>query len=103
MKITRGGGRGRFSLSFGGFDGNTLSCKVPEQLRESEVVNCKRMQRLMRWLGLQGAVPGPNTSRPHLQHLVYPYLLGPLCIDRPNLAWSSDTTYVPMARGFSTW
>jgi putative transposase len=68
--------------------------------REGEVVNRKRMQRLMRRLGLQGAVPGPHTSRPHPEHVVYPYLLGHLCIDRPNLVWSSDITYVPMARGY---
>jgi len=67
--------------------------------REGEVVNRKRIQRLMRRLGLQGAVPAPNTSRPHPEHGIYPYLLGHLCIDRPNLVWSSDITYVPMARG----
>jgi putative transposase len=68
--------------------------------RAGEMVNRKRMQRLMRRLGLQGAVPGPHTSRPHPEHVVYPYLLGHLCIDRPNLVWSSDITYVPMARGY---
>jgi putative transposase len=39
--------------------------------REGEVVNRKRMQRLMRRLGLQGAVPGPHTSHPHPEHVVY--------------------------------
>jgi putative transposase len=68
--------------------------------RGGEVVNRKRMRRLMRQLGLQGAVPGPHTSRPHPEHVIYPYLLGHLCIDRPNLVWSSDITYVPMARGY---
>jgi putative transposase len=68
--------------------------------RQGEVVNRKRMQRLMRQLGLQGAVPGPHTSCPHPEQVVYPYLLGHLCIDRPNLVWSSDITYVPMARGY---
>ena len=38
-------------------------------------VNRKRVQRLMRLLGLAGMAPGPNTSRRHPQHPVYPYLL----------------------------
>ena len=37
-------------------------------------VNRKRAQRLMRTLGLAGMAPGPNTSRAHPQHKVYPYL-----------------------------
>lgn len=68
--------------------------------REGEPVNRKRVQRLMRLMGLQGAVPGPHTSRPHPSHPVYPYLLGHMTIDRPNLVWSSDITYLPMSRGF---
>jgi putative transposase len=68
--------------------------------REGLAVNRKRVQRLMRRMGLQATAPGPHTSRPHPQHPVYPYLLGHLCIDRPGLVWSSDITYVPMARGF---
>ncbi len=68
--------------------------------RDSAPVNRKRVQRLMRRMGLQGAVPGPHTSRPHPAHSVYPYLLAHLTIDRPNLVWSSDITYVPRPRGF---
>jgi putative transposase len=68
--------------------------------REGLLVNRKRVQRLMRRMGLQATAPGPHTSRPHPAQPVYPYLLGHLCIDRPRLVWSSDITYVPMARGF---
>jgi putative transposase len=68
--------------------------------RDGAAVGRKRVQRLMRRMGLQATAPGPQTSRPHPQHPVYPYLLGHLCIDRPGLVWSSDITYVPMARGF---
>ncbi len=68
--------------------------------RAGEPVNRKRVQRLMRQMGRQGAVPGPHTSKPHPSHPVYPYLLGHMTIDRPNLVWSSDITYLPMARGF---
>ncbi len=68
--------------------------------RDGAPVNRKRVQRLMRRMGLQGAMPGPHTSRPHPAHPVYPYRLAHLTIDRPNLVWSSDITYIPMSRGF---
>ena len=63
-------------------------------------VNRKRVQRLMRQLGLAGMAPGPNTSRPHPQHEVYPYLLRGMEVERPNQVWSTDITYIRMARGF---
>ena len=44
--------------------------------------------------------PGPNTSRPHPQHKVYPYRLRGLPITRPNQVWSTDITYIRLARGF---
>ena len=63
-------------------------------------VNRKRVQRLMRVLGLAGMAPGPDTSRPHPQHKVYPYLLRGVEVDRPNQVWSADITYIRLARGF---
>lgn len=63
-------------------------------------VNRKRVQRLMGVLGLAGMAPGPNTSRPHPQHKVYPYLLRGLEVSRPNQVWSTDITYIRLARGF---
>lgn len=63
-------------------------------------VNRKRIQRLMRILGLAGMAPGPATSRRHPEHKVYPYLLRGMLIDRPNQVWSTDITYVRLARGF---
>ncbi len=55
-------------------------------------VNRKRVQRLMRQMGLAGMAPGPNTSRPHPEHKVYPYLLRGLAIEWPNQVWSTDIT-----------
>lgn len=63
-------------------------------------VNRKRVQRLMQILGLVAMVPGPNTSKKHPQHKVYPYLLRGLAIVRPNQVWSTDITYVRLAHGF---
>jgi putative transposase len=63
-------------------------------------VNRKRVQRLMRLMGLKALGPKPKTSRPSAQHWVYPYLLRGLAIDRPNQVWAADISYIPMARGF---
>jgi putative transposase len=65
------------------------------------VVNRKRVQRLMRELGLAGMAPGPATSKPHPQHKVYPYLLRGVPITQPNQVWSTDVTYIRLARGFA--
>jgi putative transposase len=62
-------------------------------------VNRKRMQRLMRLMGLEPIYPKPRTSRPHPAHKVYPYLLKDLIIDQPDQVWSADITYIPMNKG----
>ena len=66
-------------------------------------VNRKRALRLMRVMNLCPIYPKPRTSRrgAGVGHKVYPYLLGGLEIDRPNLVWAADVTYIPMARGFA--
>ena len=63
-------------------------------------VNRKRVQRLMREMVLAGMAPGPNTSRPHPEHKVHPYLLRDVPVVRPNQVWSTDITYIRLARGF---
>ena len=64
-------------------------------------VNRKRAQRLMQRMGLIGMAPGPNTSRPHPEHKIYPYLLRGVPVVRPNQVWSTDITYIRLARGFA--
>lgn len=64
------------------------------------VVNRKRIQRLMRQMGVEALYPKRNLSLANHQHKVYPYLLKGLTIDRPNQVWSTDITYIPMATGF---
>jgi putative transposase len=63
-------------------------------------INRKRVQRLMRLMGLEAIYPKHRTSRPCPGHKVYPYLLRNLKIDRPNQVWAADITYIPMSRGF---
>ena len=68
--------------------------------KQGHPVNRKRVQRLMRQLGLAGMAPGPNTSRPHARPEIHPYLLRGVAVDHPNQVWSTDITYIRMARGF---
>jgi len=63
-------------------------------------INRKRVQRLMRILGISGITPGPNTSKRNQAHKVYPYLLTGLVIGRPDQVWSTDITYIRLAHGF---
>ena len=68
--------------------------------REGRCVSRKRVQRLMRIMGLRAIYRSPRTSRPAPEHRVYPYLLEKIRVTRPNQAWAADITYLPMARGF---
>jgi putative transposase len=68
---------------------------------QGHTVNRKRVQRLMRVLGLAGMAPGPSTSRPHPEHKIYPYLLRGLAVVRPNQVWSTDITYIRLEHGFA--
>lgn len=63
-------------------------------------VNRKRVQRLMRILGIEAHYPKPHLSRPAPGHKVYPYLLRDVVIQRPNHVWSTDITYLPLRGGF---
>jgi putative transposase len=63
-------------------------------------VNRKRVQRLMRLMGLEAIHPKPRTSRPAPEHRIYPYLLRGVAVTRPNQVWCADITYIPMACGF---
>ncbi len=64
------------------------------------VVNRKRVQRLMRLMGIEAVYCKPRTTRRDENHKIYPYLLRNLKIERPNQVWSADITYVPMPAGF---
>ena len=63
-------------------------------------VNRKRVQRLMRLMGLEALVPRPGTSKAAPGNKIYPYLLRGVTISEPNHVWASDITYIPMTNGF---
>lgn len=73
---------------------------VPYLKTKGFAVNRKRVQRLLRLMGLCPIYPKPNLSKPEEGHKVYPYLLKNLPIIRPNQVWSTDITYIPMQGGF---
>ena len=68
--------------------------------RSGEVVNVKRVGRLMRLMGLEGLHPRRRTTMADPDARAYPYLLRDRTLVRPDEVWSSDITYVPMRRGF---
>jgi putative transposase len=67
---------------------------------QGEAVNRKRVQRLMRLMGLEAIYPQPKLSAARAGHRIYPYLLRNVSIERPDQVWSTDITYVPLPCGF---
>ncbi len=77
------------------------SRRLRDELEErGHTVNRKRIQRLMRQMGLRALYPRQRTSQPGKGHKIYPYLLRNVCIERPNQVWATDISYIPMAKGF---
>ena len=73
---------------------------MTEFLRElGYSVNRKRVQRLMRQLGIIAVYPKPRVSHSNPEHQVYPYLLRGLNIEKANQVWCTDITYLPVLKG----
>jgi putative transposase len=68
--------------------------------RQGHEVNRKRVQRLMRLMGLEAIYPKPKLSMPDQKHKIYPYLLRNVAIVRPDQVWSTDITYIGLPGGF---
>lgn len=71
--------------------------------RAGHAVNRKRVQRLLRLMGLEAVYPKPRLSMPGAGHKVYPYLLRNVAIERVNQVWSTDITSVPLPRCRRCW
>jgi putative transposase len=77
------------------------SRRLARMLRgDGQAINRKRVQRLMRQMGIAALGPKPRTTKRAPGHKVFPYLLRSMTIDRPNQVWAADITYVPIGRGF---
>ena len=71
-----------------------------ELKKRGEIVNRKRLQRLMKLMSLEAQYPKPKTSLSNKKHFKYPYLLKGMDIIAPNQVWGTDITYIPMENGF---
>jgi putative transposase len=77
------------------------SPRITQQLkRDGMVVNHKRVERLMRIMGIQALYPRPKTSIPAPAHHIYPYLLKQVSMLHPNHVWGTDITFIPMLNGW---
>lgn len=89
-------GLDKLHLEFPAFGSRKLSRLLRTQ---GKAVNRKRVQRLMRIMGIEALAPKPRTSEPAPEHTRFPYLLRHLEIVRPNQVWASDITYIPTRQG----
>jgi putative transposase len=81
--------------------GHTVGFQPEYSLKtQGQIVNRKKVQRLMQKMGLQAIYRRPRTSPPGKGNKTYPYLLKGLKITRPNQVWAADITYIPMHKGF---
>lgn len=86
----------KLHLEFPAFGSRKLSRLLKAQ---GKPVNRKRVQRLMRIMGIEALAPKPRTTEIAAEHTKFPYLLRHLEIVRPNQVWASDITYIPTRQG----
>lgn len=68
--------------------------------KQGYFVSRKRLQRLMRKMGIVAIYQKPHTSKQNVEHKIYPYLLRNLTIHKANQVWCADISYIPMRHGF---
>lgn len=77
------------------------SRSIRDKLRDRGYeIGREHVRTLMRKMGIEAIYRKPRLSRPHPGHMIYPYLLRGMEINRANQVWAADITYLPMARGF---
>jgi putative transposase len=85
------------------FGSRKITAKLNKGFKKEKLnlrVNRKRIQRLMRIMGIEAIYPRKYTSIPNKEHRVYPYLLRGLVINRPNQVWGVDITYIRLVSGW---
>lgn len=68
---------------------------------EGYKVGKDHVRTLLRSMGLCAIYAKPNTSEPHPEHKVYPYLLKDVKVEIPNQVWCADITYIRLTKGFA--
>ncbi len=68
--------------------------------QDGMVVGRRHVSTLMKRMGVEAIYRKPRTTKRHPGHMVYPYRLRGVTIDRPNQVWAMDITYIPMRHGF---
>lgn len=78
------------------------SRKIAKQLTLDlkTAISRKKVQRLMRLMGIEAIYRKPNLSKNSQSHSVFPYLLKGLTIDHSNQVWSTDITYIKIQGSF---
>jgi len=84
-------------LQYPFYGSRQMRCHLKQQ---GYTLSRKRIQRLMRKMGIMAIYQKPNISKPNLENKIYPYLLRNLTIDYPNYVWCADITYIPTKYGF---
>jgi putative transposase len=67
---------------------------------QGQAINRKRVQRLMRQMGIAALCPRPRTTQRGPASLIYPYLLRNVTVARPDQVWATDITYIPLRQGY---
>jgi putative transposase len=81
------------------FGARQLAAKLTLELK-GKLVGRKQGHTLMQILGIEAIYPGPHLSLNGKPHLIFPYLLSGLVINRPNQVWGMDITYIRLRQGF---
>jgi len=71
-----------------------------ELKRRGYKVGRLKARSLMRILGVEAIYPRKRFTYSNKEHQIYPYLLRDVTVDRPDIAWASDITYIRLNQGF---